>query len=71
MISEHSNFQVVAAEGELRAAESLKEASKVISESYAAIQLRVLQTLTTISQEKNSTVVFPMPRHLMMQQNGT
>eukprot|EP00794_Sanderia_malayensis_P015704 gene15704-17288_t len=59
--------RVVAAEGELRASESLKEASKVISGSSAAIQLRVLQTLASISQEKNSTVVFPMPSHLLME----
>eukprot|EP00112_Aurelia_sp_Birch-Aquarium-sp1_P017515 Seg4069.1 transcript_id=Seg4069.1/GoldUCD/mRNA.D3Y31 product="Mechanosensory protein 2" protein_id=Seg4069.1/GoldUCD/D3Y31 len=56
-----ASAKVVAANGELKAAMSLKEASKIISESSAAIQLRVLQTLTTISTEKNSTVVVPLP----------
>ena len=58
-------FQVVAANGELKAAMSLKEASKIISESNVAIQLRVLQTLNAISTERNSTVVVPMPSKLL------
>lgn len=53
--------QVIAAEGEMNASRALKEASMVISESPAALQLRYLQTLTTIAAEKNSTIVFPLP----------
>lgn len=53
--------KVIAAEGEMRASRSLKEASDVISESPAALQLRYLQTLNTISAEKNSTIIFPLP----------
>lgn len=60
-----ASAKIVAANGELKAAMSLKEASKIISESYAAIQLRVLQTLTTISTERNSTVVVPIPSKLL------
>ena len=30
-------------------------------ESPAALQLRYLQTLSTISAEKNSTIIFPLP----------
>jgi hypothetical protein len=33
----------------------------VINESPVALQLRYLQTLTHISAEKNSTIVFPIP----------
>ena len=47
--------KVIAADGELKASKNLKEASDVISESPAALQLRFLQTLTHISAEKNST----------------
>ncbi|XP_015675487.1 erythrocyte band 7 integral membrane protein-like, partial [Protobothrops mucrosquamatus] len=54
-------FQVIAAEGEMNASRALKEASIVISESPAALQLRYLQTLTTIAAEKNSTIIFPLP----------
>lgn len=65
--SREAKARVVAAEGELRAARSLTNASKVISESFGALQLRVLQTLTTISSEKNSTVVFPIPSQFLAQ----
>jgi len=57
--------KVIAAEGEMKASKSLKEASDVISESPAALQLRYLQTLTHISAEKNSTIVFPLPIDMM------
>ncbi|KAH7983075.1 hypothetical protein HPB52_009026 [Rhipicephalus sanguineus] len=57
--------QVIAAEGEQRAARSLKEAADVISESGPALQLRYLQTLTSIAAEKNSTIVFPLPMELL------
>ncbi|ELK08204.1 Erythrocyte band 7 integral membrane protein, partial [Pteropus alecto] len=52
---------VIAAEGEMNASRALKEASMVITESPAALQLRYLQTLTTIAAEKNSTIIFPLP----------
>lgn len=54
-------IQVIAAEGEQKASRALKEAAEVIAESPAALQLRYLQTLNTISAEKNSTIIFPLP----------
>ncbi|KAK4321946.1 hypothetical protein Pmani_007278 [Petrolisthes manimaculis] len=53
--------KVIAAEGEQKASRALKEAAEVISLSPAALQLRYLQTLNTISAEKNSTIIFPLP----------
>ncbi|KAM5179600.1 stomatin-like protein 3 isoform 2-T2 [Mantella aurantiaca] len=53
--------KIVAAEGEMNASRALKEASIVICESPAALQLRYLQTLTTIASENNSTIIFPIP----------
>lgn len=53
--------KVIAAEGEMNASRALKEAADIISESPSALQLRYLQTLTTISAEKNSTIIFPLP----------
>ncbi|XP_076281241.1 band 7 protein AGAP004871 isoform X2 [Lasioglossum baleicum] len=53
--------KVIAAEGEMLASRALKEASDVISTSPAALQLRYLQTLNSISAEKNSTIIFPLP----------
>ncbi|XP_068248124.1 band 7 protein AGAP004871-like isoform X5 [Palaemon carinicauda] len=59
--------KVIAAEGEQKASRALKEAADVISLSPAAIQLRYLQTLNTISAEKNSTIIFPLPIELLRQ----
>ena len=57
--------KVIAAEGEMKASKALKEASDVISDSPSALQLRYLLTLTGISTEKNSTIIFPLPIDLM------
>ena len=54
-------LQVIAAEGEMNASRKLKEAADVMSESPNSMQLRYLQTLTAISAEKNSTIIFPLP----------
>merc|ERR1711997_910006 len=53
--------KVIAAEGEQKSSKALKEASDIISESPAALQLRYLQTLSGIAAEKNSTIIFPLP----------
>ncbi len=52
---------LIAAEGEQKASLALKEAADVISKNPVAIQLRYLQTLSNISDEKNSTIIFPLP----------
>jgi len=57
--------KVIAAEGEMNASRSLKEAADIIAENAQALQLRYLQTLTTISAEKNSTIIFPLPIEFM------
>ncbi|KAF5286582.1 hypothetical protein FQA39_LY16265 [Lamprigera yunnana] len=57
--------KVIAAEGEMKASRALKEAANIISENPAALQLRYLQTLNTISAEKNSTIIFPIPIDIM------
>ncbi|XP_023336431.1 band 7 protein AGAP004871 [Eurytemora carolleeae] len=57
--------KVIAAEGEQRSSTALKEAADIISTSPAALQLRYLQTLNTISAEKNSTIIFPVPMEFM------
>jgi len=63
--SREAKAKVIAAEGEMRASRSLKEAADIMSESPAALQLRYLQTLNTISAEKNSTIVFPLPMDIL------
>ena len=58
--------KIVHAEGEAQAAEKLSEAAKIMSIYPAAMQLRYLQTLITISTEKTNTIVFPLPMDLIM-----
>jgi len=53
--------KIIHAEGEYSAAERLAMAAELIQKQPAAIQLRYLQTLVEIGQEKNTTVVFPIP----------
>jgi len=57
--------KIVHAEGELQAAEKLAEAAKVIATQPSAMQLRYLQTLTTIATEHSSTIIFPMPLDML------
>ena len=52
--------KVIAAEGEQRASQALRQAAEVMSGNPAALQLRYLQTLSSIAAEKNSTIVFPV-----------
>lgn len=59
--SREARAKVIAAEGERNASKALKEAADVIGNSSAALQLRYLQTLSTISTENNSTIIFPLP----------
>ena len=58
--------KIVHADGEAQAAERLAEAAKILSSHPAAMQLRYLQTLVTISTEKTNTIVFPLPMDLIM-----
>jgi len=53
--------KVIHAEGEQQASEKLLEAANVLARSPQAMQLRYLQTLTSIAGDKTSTIVFPMP----------
>lgn len=57
--------KIIHAEGEYAAAERLAAAARVIQQEPAALQLRYLQTLTEISTERTSTVVFPLPIDLI------
>jgi len=53
--------KIIHAEGEFQASAQLAKAADVISANPTTLQLRYLQTLTEISQEKNSTIIFPVP----------
>jgi regulator of protease activity HflC (stomatin/prohibitin superfamily) len=53
--------KIIHAAGELEASTKLAEAATVIARNPVTLQLRYLQTLTEISAEKNSTILFPVP----------
>lgn len=57
--------KVIHAEGEFQASQKLADAAKIISGEQGALQLRFLQTLTEVSAEKNSTIIFPVPLDLV------
>jgi regulator of protease activity HflC (stomatin/prohibitin superfamily) len=53
--------KLIHAEGELQASKTLAQAADIIAREPVTLQLRYLQTLTEISVEKNSTIIFPLP----------
>ena len=53
--------KVIHAEGELQASQKLLEAADALSRRAEAMQLRYLQTLTQIANDRVSTIVFPVP----------
>ncbi|MGI8686371.1 MAG: slipin family protein [Acidimicrobiales bacterium] len=57
--------KIIAAEGELQAAEKLGAAAQIIAASPGALQLRQLQTMAEISAENNSTIIFPIPIEML------
>lgn len=53
--------KVIHADGEFQASQTLANAAAILSSNPMTMQLRYLQTLTEISQENHSTVIFPIP----------
>jgi len=57
--------KIISAEGELQSSEKLSQAARIMAESPGALELRQLQTLSEIANEKNSTIIFPLPVEVM------
>ena len=57
--------KVINAEGEKQAATMIAEAAKMLASEEQGLQLRYLQTLKEIANEKTNTIVFPMPLELV------
>jgi regulator of protease activity HflC (stomatin/prohibitin superfamily) len=57
--------KVIHAEGELQASEKLLAAAEILAVKPQAMQLRYLQTLTSIAGDRSNTIVFPMPGELL------
>jgi regulator of protease activity HflC (stomatin/prohibitin superfamily) len=57
--------KVIHAHGEFEAAETLGWAAEVLEVHPAAMQLRVLSTMSEIAGDRNSTLIFPLPMELL------
>ncbi|XP_034488247.1 band 7 protein AGAP004871-like [Drosophila innubila] len=57
--------KIISAEGELNASKALREASDVMAENKITLQLRHLQILTSIAQERNVKILYPFPLEMM------
>jgi regulator of protease activity HflC (stomatin/prohibitin superfamily) len=57
--------KIIHAEGEFQASRQLAEAAEVIARNPVTLQLRYLQTLSEISSEHNSTILFPLPIEML------
>jgi regulator of protease activity HflC (stomatin/prohibitin superfamily) len=57
--------RVIAADGEYQASARLADAARVMSDTPGALQLRLLQTVSDVTSEQNSTLVMPLPVELL------
>lgn len=63
--------KVINAKGELEASENLLAAAERLSQNDLGIQLRYLQTMSDISNDKTNTLIFPFPTDLNKFFKGT
>lgn len=56
--------KLIEAEGEKQAAQAFVDAAQTLATQPEAMQLRYLATLTTIANERSSTIIFPFPTDL-------
>jgi len=57
--------KVIHASGEKEASQVLLDAANTLAEQPQALQLRYLQTLTEVANDRSSTIVFPLPMDLI------
>src|SRR5205085_5358864 len=57
--------RIITADGEYQASKRLAAAAHELSKDPASLQLRLLQTVTEVAAEKNSTLVMPLPAEML------
>lgn len=57
--------KIIGAQGEFEAAQKLTEAASMLSKEPISIQLRYLETLSSIGANNAKTIVFPFPTELL------
>ena len=56
---------ITKAEGEVKAADNMAKAAKMLTSSTGALHLRTLQSLNDISSDKSNTVIFALPLEVL------
>ncbi|MFA5303828.1 MAG: slipin family protein [Candidatus Nanoarchaeia archaeon] len=56
---------IISAQGELEASKKLKLAADELAKTQGAMQLRVLSTISDVSQDQSNTLVFALPWEMM------
>lgn len=57
--------KIINAEAEKQAAKMLAEAAHMLAQEEQALQLRYLQTLKEVANERSNTIIFPLPLELI------
>lgn len=57
--------KIIAAEGEMQASKKILEAADVLSQNPVSLQLRYLQSMIEMANERTSTVIVPFPMDLI------
>jgi len=57
--------KVIAAEGEMQASQKISEAAEVLSSNPVSLQLRYLQSMIEMANERTSTIIIPFPMDLV------
>ena len=57
--------KIIAAEGEMQASHKISEAADVLSQNPVSLQLRYLQSMIEMANERTSTIIIPFPMDLI------
>ncbi len=63
--------KVISAEGEMQASQKISEAADVLSKNSVSLQLRYLQSMIEMTNERTSTIIVPFPMDLIKPFLGT
>lgn len=61
---------IIAAEGEVMAAENVSKAAKMLAESPGALHLRTLQSINDLSSDQSNTTIWMIPMELLKAMEG-
>ncbi len=57
--------KIIAAEGEMQASQKISEAAEVLSTNPVSLQLRYLQSMIEMANERTSTIIIPFPMDMI------